>query len=157
MQMQHIYHYMECGSDSMSINDIKEKLKSGNKKIIFDITAYIQTLFDSYYNINEDDFIIIMNLLVELCVKFRYDRDLVFQLLETLEIGVGRQGTEHVIFEPLVELLNENDIDYLWRVIIILGFSCQSKFVKVLQDIKTNDCFIKKEICEAIYELKKSN
>ena len=147
---------MECGSDSMSINDIKEKLKSGNKKIIFDINAYVQTLFDSYYNINEDDFIIIMNLLVELCVKFRYDRDFVFQLLETLEMGAGRQGTNHVIFEPLVELLHENDIDYLWRVIIILGFSCQSKFVKVLQDIKTNDCFIKKKISEAICELKKA-
>ena len=51
-------------------------------------------------------------------------------------------------------LLNDNDIDYLWRVIIILGFSCQSQYIKVLQDIKTNDSFIKKEISDAIYELK---
>lgn len=154
MQTQRIYRYMECGSDRVSIDDIKEKLKFGNPKIIFDINEYVQTLFDSYYSINEDDFVIIMNLLVNLCIRFKYDRDLTLQLLETLEIGVGRQGTNHVKFEPLVELLNDNDIDYLWRVIIILGFSCQSQYIKVLQDIKTNDSFIKKEISDAIYELK---
>ena len=111
MQTQRIYRYMECGSDRVSIDDIKEKLKFGNPKIIFDINEYVQTLFDSYYSINEDDFVIIMNLLVNLCIRFKYDRDLTLQLLETLEIGVGRQGTNHVKFEPLVELLNDNDID----------------------------------------------
>lgn len=150
---------MECEINKMKIVDFIADLQSADKDVIFDVTERIINRFDSYDKIDEHEFIMLMNAIILKCTSniIQEDREVFEHLLDALEMGVGRSGTAQVNFEPLIEIFNnEEHTDIFDRLVIILGFSLQPKYVEYLSKINTNDSVLKKEIDEAIFELNHS-
>ena len=150
---------MECERNKMKIVDFIADLQSADKDVIFDVTERIINRFDSYDKIDEHEFIMLMNAIILKCIsnKIQEDRAVFEHLLDALEMGVGRSGTAQVNFEPLIEIFNNKEYtDIFDRLVIILGFSLQPKYVEYLSKINTNDSVLKKEINEAIFELNNS-
>ncbi len=150
---------MECERNKMKIVDFIADLQSVDKEVIFDVTERIINRFDSYAKIDENEFIMLMNAIILKCTsnKIQEDREVFEHLLDALEMGVGRSGTAQVNFELLIEVFNNEEYtDIFDRLVIILGFSLQPKYVEYLSKINTNDSVLKKEINEAIFELNNS-
>ena len=142
----------------MSIVSLKPyiaALNSENIDTVIENTYYLQDIFDTYYiKTDENEFAEVLSRLIEICVSCG-DRETEDQLLDTIEIGAGRDGTERVDFEPLVKMFAKEEYsDRLWQLVIILGFSLQPQYIDFLNGIKTDDDFLKKEIADALTELK---
>lgn len=136
---------------AQSINEIIEGLYSEDKAVILKNVWDLVSVFDSYAKIDKSESA--MNRLIELCT-LEQDRDVLEQFLDIIEIGAVSQCAELVDFEPLVKMFAQNEYpDMMWRLVIILGFSCQPKYIDYLNSIETTDSFLLKEIKDAITEL----
>ena len=143
----------------MTTEEIINNLRSQEKDLIYKALYCLDNIFDSYYQFNEQTFMTIMDSMISLCIspEIYEDRELFEELLGVLESSSGHNGIDKVNFDPLVELFGEKQFsDHLWRLVIILGFSLQPKYINFLESIITDDNFLKKEIADAIFELKHS-
>lgn len=141
----------------ISLKSVINALRSEDRKVIVENNYYLQNIFDTYYiKADENEFVSVMNRLIEICVSCG-DRELEDVIMDTLERGAGRNGIQNVDFEPLVKMFeNEKYSDRLWNLVIILGGSLQPGYIDFLNSIETDDEFLKKEINDAVYELKYS-
>lgn len=144
----------------MSIVSLKPyiaALNSGNMDTVIENTYYLQDIFDTYYlKVDQSELVSVMNRLIEICVSCG-NGEIEDQIMDTLELGAGRNGIQNVDFDPLVKMFeNEKNYDRLWHLVIILGGSLQPEYIEFLNNIKTNDTFLRKEIDDAVYELKYS-
>ena len=150
---------MECGRIEIEIENYIANLNSSDKEVLFDVTEQIIDLFDSYDKIDAHEFMMLMNSIILKCTsrEIQEDRETFEHLLDALERGVGRTGSNLVNFEPLIEVFNNGQFSDIFDVlVIILGFSLQPKYIDYLSAIETNDSSLKKEINDAIFELKHS-
>lgn len=145
----------------MSLVSLKEyiaALNSGDMDTITENAWILKNIFDTYYyETDRNELATVLNRLIEICVHCK-DRETAELLLDTIELGAGRNGTECVDFKPLIGMFEEEKYsDMLWQLVIILGFSLQPDYIEFLNSIETDDDFLKKEIADAVYELKYSN
>ena len=141
------------------MENILNKLKSNDKEMIFEAAELLLNIFDSYYEWDAQDYITVMNAVVLKCTlpEINENREIFDELLDVLEIGAGKNGISSVNFEPLIDVFNNGQhSDLFERLVIILGFSLQPKYIDYLNSIDTDDSFVKKEINDAIFELKYS-
>lgn len=140
-----------------SIKEIIDGLYSENKSVILQNAWSLESVFDSYAKIEENEFVTAMNRIIELCI-LEQDRNLLEQFLDILETGTVFQCSKLIDFEPLIKLFEKSEnMDILWRLVIILGFSCQPQYIDYLNHIRTDDSVLLKEIKEAIWELEYIN
>lgn len=141
----------------MSFVSLKEyiaALNSGNIDTIIKNAYILQDIFDTYYHkTDKNELAAVLNRLIGICVHCK-DRGTAELLLDTVERGAGREGTERVDFKPLIGMFEEEKYsDMLWQLVIILGYSLQPDYIEFLNGIETDDDFLKKEIADAVYEL----
>lgn len=147
----------------MEIKDFITDLQSSDKDVLFDVTEQIINLFDSYAKIDEHEYVMLMNSIILKCTacEIQEDRETFEHLLDALERGLTRvvhqDGVNVVNFEPLIEVFSNGQFSDIFDIlVIILGYSLQPKYIDYLSTIETNDSSLKKEINDAIFELKYS-
>lgn len=135
---------------------ILNKLKSKDKEMIFEASEQLLNIFDSYYKWNEQDYITVMNAVILICTlpEVYEDKKTFEELMDVLHMGAGKNGTELVNFDPLIDIFaNGRHSELFDQLIIILGYSCQPEYIDYLNSIDTDSDFLQKEIKDAVYEL----
>lgn len=153
-----VFHNIQCSDFYDRLLVIL--LNSSDKEVLFDVTEIIINTFDSYAKIEAHENAMLMNSIILKCAspEIQEDRETFEHLLEALEMGVGRRdGTDLVNFEPLIEVFSNGQFsDIFFILVIILGASHQPKYIDYLSAIETDDSSLKKEIDDAVFELKYS-
>lgn len=147
----------------MGIENFIVDFNSSDKEALFDVTEQIKNLFASYAKIDEHEYVMLMNSIVLKCTsrEIQENREIFENLLDALERGLTRvvhqDGVNVVNFEPLIEVFSNGQFSDIFDIlVIILGYSLQPKYIDYLSTIETNDSSLKKEINDAIFELKYS-
>lgn len=132
----------------LSLKNIVGALHSGDRRVIIENTYYIE--------VYENELMSVMNRLIEICVSCG-NRVLEDCIMDTLESGAGLSGIQNVNFSPLVKMFDSGKYsDRFWYLVIIIGGSLQIGYIDFLNSIEIDDEFLKKEISDAVYELKYS-